>query len=60
MELAKALCAHCIRILEIREERLGYLKALEQFDLRFPGFTHDTHGVEVDDGVYRIACIKKP
>ncbi|WP_126282764.1 Orn/Lys/Arg decarboxylase N-terminal domain-containing protein [Burkholderia stagnalis] len=39
---------------------LGYLKALEQFDLRFPGFTHDTHGVEVEDGVYRIACIKQP
>ncbi|TCW79719.1 arginine decarboxylase [Burkholderia sp. SRS-46] len=38
---------------------LGYLKALEQFDLRFPGFTHDTHGVEVEDGVYRIACIKR-
>ncbi|CAB3778659.1 Orn/Lys/Arg decarboxylase N-terminal domain-containing protein [Pararobbsia alpina] len=38
---------------------LGYLKALEQFDLRFPGFTHDTHGVEVEDGVYRVACITK-
>jgi len=33
--------------------------ALEQFDRRFPGFTHDTHGVEVDDGVYRIACIRQ-
>ncbi|EMN1928038.1 arginine decarboxylase [Burkholderia ambifaria] len=38
---------------------LGYLRALEQFDLRFPGFTHDTHGVEVEDGVYRIACIRQ-
>ena len=38
---------------------LGYLKALEQYDLRFPGFMHDTHGVEVEDGVYRIACIKQ-
>ncbi|SAK56309.1 lysine decarboxylase [Caballeronia glebae] len=37
---------------------LGYLKALEAFDTRFPGFAHDTHGVEVEDGVYRIACIK--
>lgn len=37
---------------------LGYLKALEAFDRRFPGFTHDTHGVEVEDGLYRIACIK--
>jgi arginine decarboxylase len=38
---------------------LAYLKALEQFDLRFPGFTHDTHGVDVEDHVYRIACIKQ-
>ncbi|MFV3303725.1 Orn/Lys/Arg decarboxylase N-terminal domain-containing protein [Pseudomonas sp. NY15181] len=37
---------------------LGYLKALEAFDRRFPGFGHDTHGVEIEDGVYRIACLK--
>ncbi|MEP9317318.1 Orn/Lys/Arg decarboxylase N-terminal domain-containing protein [Pseudomonas sp. LABIM340] len=37
---------------------LGYLKALEAFDQRFPGFTHDTHGVEVEDGLYRVACIQ--
>jgi arginine decarboxylase len=36
---------------------LGYLKALEAFDLRFPGFTHHTHGVEVEDGRYRVACL---
>lgn len=33
---------------------LGYLKALEAYDLRFPGFAHDTHGVEVEDGRYLI------
>jgi len=38
---------------------LGYLKSLEAFDRLFPGFTHDTHGVEVEDGVYRCYCIKK-
>lgn len=38
---------------------LGYLKALEAFDRRFPGFGHDTHGVEVEEGKYRIMCIKK-
>ncbi len=38
---------------------LGYLKALEAFDAKFPGFTHDTHGVEVIDGKYHILCIKK-
>jgi hypothetical protein len=32
---------------------------LERFDLRFPGFTHDTHGVEIEDGTYRITCIRK-
>lgn len=39
---------------------LGYLKSLEAFDRDFPGFAHDTHGVEVEDGAYRIYCIKKP
>ncbi|MGE4372487.1 MAG: Orn/Lys/Arg decarboxylase N-terminal domain-containing protein [Xanthobacter sp.] len=38
---------------------LGYLKALEAFDVRFPGFGHDTHGVEVEDGRYRILCIRR-
>ncbi len=37
---------------------LSYLKSLEAFDRRFPGFGHDTHGVEVVDGVYRILCLK--
>lgn len=39
---------------------LGYLKALEAFDLRFPGFTHDTHGVEVEDGLYKVRCLTTP
>lgn len=39
---------------------LGYLKTLQAFDRQFPGFAHDTHGVEVDkDGNYTIMCIKK-
>jgi arginine/lysine/ornithine decarboxylase len=37
---------------------LGYLKALEAFDRQFPGFAHDTHGVELVDGSYRIHCLK--
>ena len=37
---------------------LGYLKALQSFDRSFPGFGHDTHGVEVKDGTYYILCIK--
>lgn len=37
---------------------LGYLKALEAFDHQFPGFGHDTHGVEVVGGKYKILCLK--
>lgn len=39
---------------------LGYLKALEGFDRNFPGFTHDTHGVEPDsEGNYQILCLRR-
>lgn len=38
---------------------LKYLKALEAFDRKFPGFAHDTHGVEAHDGKYEILGIKK-
>jgi arginine/lysine/ornithine decarboxylase len=41
------------------EPVLQYLLALQNFDARFPGFTHDTHGVECVDGEYRIFCIKE-
>ncbi|RRV10286.1 arginine decarboxylase [Pseudomonas sp. v388] len=37
---------------------LGYLKALEHFDASFPGFTHDTHGIENDAGVYHLLVLK--
>jgi arginine/lysine/ornithine decarboxylase len=36
---------------------IGYLKALESFDAAFPGFTHDIHGVEAEEGRYRILCV---
>jgi arginine decarboxylase len=38
---------------------LGYLRALAAWDARFPGFGHDTHGVENRDGVYHVQCLKK-
>jgi len=38
---------------------LGYLNALAAWDKRFPGFGHDTHGVENKDGVYYVQCLKK-
>jgi len=37
---------------------LGYLRALSLWDARFPGFGHDTHGVENRDGVYYVQCLK--
>jgi arginine/lysine/ornithine decarboxylase len=38
---------------------LGYLKSLEAIDRLFPGFGHDTHGVEVHEGTYRLQCLRK-
>jgi len=38
---------------------LGYLRALAAWDKRFPGFGHDTHGVENRDGVYYVQCLRK-
>lgn len=38
---------------------IGYLKALQDFDKKFPGFGHDTHGVENIDGEYHVYVIKK-
>ena len=38
---------------------LGYLRALQQWDARFPGFGHDTHGVENKDGRYYMYCLRK-
>jgi arginine/lysine/ornithine decarboxylase len=37
---------------------LGYLRALQAWDRRFPGFGHETHGVENKDGTYHIYCLK--
>jgi arginine decarboxylase len=37
---------------------LRYLLALQEFDLKFPGFAHDVHGVERDqDGIFFIECL---
>jgi len=39
---------------------LGYLKALQDLDRKFPGFDHDIHGVQAEaDGTYRIMCLKR-
>jgi lysine decarboxylase/arginine decarboxylase len=38
---------------------LQYLTVLQEFDNAFPGFEHDTHGIECENGVYRMYCIKE-
>lgn len=38
---------------------IGYLKALQAFDQKFPGFGHDTHGVENIDGSYHVYVLKQ-
>jgi arginine decarboxylase len=43
---------------EDRGPVLSYLRSLESFDTQFPGFTHDTHGVEVEDGKYMVYALK--
>ena len=34
-----------------------YLRALRDWDRRFPGFGHETHGVEVDGGAHYLRCL---
>jgi arginine/lysine/ornithine decarboxylase len=38
---------------------IAYLRALSAWDERFPGFGHDTHGVENRGGIYYFQCLKK-
>jgi arginine decarboxylase len=39
---------------------IGYLRALKEFDRRFPGFEHDLHGVARQAGDYLIDCVSEP
>jgi arginine/lysine/ornithine decarboxylase len=38
---------------------IGYLKALRDWDRRFPGFGHETHGIEVRAGHHYLHCVKQ-
>jgi len=38
---------------------IGYLKALRDWDRRFPGFGHETHGVEIRGGEHFLYCLKQ-
>lgn len=37
---------------------IKYLRALEAYDQRFPGFIHDIHGIETEEGKYTLLCLK--
>ena len=41
------------------EPVLQYLSSLEAFDREFPGFEHDTHGIECVNGEYRMYVLKE-
>jgi arginine/lysine/ornithine decarboxylase len=38
---------------------IGYLRALREWDRRFPGFGHETHGIEVSDGEHFLHCLQQ-
>jgi arginine/lysine/ornithine decarboxylase len=39
---------------------LRYLQSLEDWDRLFPGFEHETHGVEHLNGRYLVSCLTNP
>jgi lysine decarboxylase/arginine decarboxylase len=42
-----------------KEAVLQYLTVMQDFDKRFPGFGHDTHGIENVNGEYVMNCVKE-
>jgi lysine decarboxylase/arginine decarboxylase len=38
---------------------LTYLRVLQEFDSRFPGFEHDIHGIVNINGEYQMFCIRE-
>lgn len=44
---------------EKKSAYLAYLKALQVFDREFPGFGHDIHGIEAEDGDYCLYVLKE-
>jgi len=40
------------------EPFLAYLLAIQEWDRKFPGFAHDTHGIEPEDGTYKLLVLK--
>ncbi len=40
------------------EPFLGYLRAIQDWDRKFPGFAHDTHGIEAGEDGYELLVLK--
>ncbi len=40
------------------EPFLSYLRAIQDWDRLFPGFAHDTHGIESEEGNYKLLVLK--
>jgi len=38
---------------------IGFLRGLQAWDERFPGFEHVTEGAEIVDGAYRVLCVRQ-
>lgn len=52
------------KVTEEKRAVVDYLLALQTFDSQFPGFEHDTHGIEIErdaegDAVYMVYCLKE-
>jgi arginine/lysine/ornithine decarboxylase len=43
---------------DVKGPYISYLRALSSWDDCFPGFGHDTHGVENRQGTYYLQCLK--
>ncbi len=37
---------------------IGFLRGLQSWDQRFPGFEHVTEGAEIVDGTYHVLCVR--
>lgn len=48
-----------VPIFLMAERQESAKRALRDWDRRFPGFGHDTHGIETRDGVQYMQCLQR-
>lgn len=44
---------------ENNSPQIRYLQTLQEFDREFPGFEHETEGIEIKDNIYYAMCLTK-